>query len=407
MNRKLVPSLLIFVLLLVACTSDNAPTAGAGPTATGATGPGNANTQVPATAAVTAPPIATLVPHIEPTHAETHGSPEATPHATGSDAATPHATGTAGAYKQVRVALVVSGRLGDKSFWDSSKAGLDRAEKELGARTSVFEQPVTANWRSTLEQVASGDYDIIVVGGSDQVESLQEVAPLHSDKKFILFDATVDQQNVANVVYAQNEASFLAGALSACAANSPELQNLSGKKTLGAVGGMKIDVVDDFMIGYEQGAKYVDPEMTILTAFAGTWNDPAKGKQLANAQIQQGADVVFNVAGSTGLGALEAAAEARKYSIGADANQNGLYKGSVLSSVLKRVDNSIFDLIQMEATGSLQTGRTYPYGIQNNGVGLAEDELYKDTVPEQCQQQVEKAKQDIARKKVLVQTALK
>ncbi|MDQ3855793.1 MAG: BMP family ABC transporter substrate-binding protein, partial [Chloroflexota bacterium] len=262
----------------------------------------------------------------------------------------------------------------------------------------------------TLRQLAEGKYDLIVVGTFTMIDALNAVAPEFPKQKFIFFDATVDHPNVANIVYAQNEGSFLAGALAGCVVSKTDMKGLTGDKVIGVVGGEDIPVINDFVVGYEQGAKYVDPNIEVLKTYNSgpqAYEDPAKGKELANALLEQGAGVVFNVAGKTGLGVLEAAAEANRYSIGVDANQNSLHPGSVLSSMLKRVDNSVFDLIQMEATGSLKTGKTYPYGIQNQGVGLAEDRYYKQYVPQVCQDMVEKAKRDIATGKVEVRTAFK
>jgi len=310
----------------------------------------------------------------------------------------------------LNLALMINGTLGDKGFFDSAKAGTDRAKAELGAKVRVVEERDAANWESVLRQLAQGDYDAIVLGTFQMVDALNNVAPEFPNQKFILFDATVDQPNVANIVYAQNEGSFLAGALAGCVVSRSEMKGLSGDKVIGAVGGLDIDVINDFIVGYEQGAKYVDPEIEVLKAYnsgANAFEDPNKGKELANAQLEQGAGVVFNVAGKTGLGVLEAASEAGRYSVGVDSNQNALYPGSVLTSMLKRVDNSVFDLIQIEATSSLRTGRTYPYGIQNEGVGLAEDALYDQHVPQACKDQVEKAKMDIASGKVEVATAFK
>lgn len=333
------------------------------------------------------------------------------PTATGARPATvarpTQAAGTPGPFKPLKVALLISGAHTGSSFWDSARAGVERARKELGSEVRVVEEVDLAKWEPALRRLARGDYDIIVTGGSDMIPLLDKVAPEYIDTKFILFDARADQPNVANIVYAQNEASFLAGALAGCVVTNSELKNLSGEKLIGVVGGMDTEVVNDFVTGYEQGAKYVDQDIIVLKDYAGTWEDPARGKALAAQQARYGANVIFNVAGRTGLGVLEAAKEAERYSIGVDSNQNGRHPGSVLSSVMKRVDYSIFDLIQREATDTLQTGRTYPYSIQNDGVGLAEDALYEQYVPEQCRQQVEKAKQDIASKKVIVQTAYK
>lgn len=402
-------------LLLAACGSNsvttNTPVPAGGPTT--AASPVGGGSREP-----TGEPIATSASEptasVEPTTEANATAPvEETSSAAGPTAAggpAAQASATSGSVKMLNLALMINGTLGDKGFFDSAKAGTDRAKAELGAKVRVVEERDAANWESVLRQLAQGDYDAIVLGTFQMVDALNNVAPEFPNQKFILFDATVDQPNVANIVYAQNEGSFLAGALAGCVVSRSEMKGLSGDKVIGAVGGLDIDVINDFIVGYEQGAKYVDPEIEVLKAYnsgANAFEDPNKGKELANAQLEQGAGVVFNVAGKTGLGVLEAASEAGRYSVGVDSNQNALYPGSVLTSMLKRVDNSVFDLIQIEATSSLRTGRTYPYGIQNEGVGLAEDALYDQHVPQACKDQVEKAKMDIASGKVEVATAFK
>ncbi len=388
MRPKLSSLVLLLAVLLAACGNT-----GAGPV------PTPTPTSPPGAGAVG---VATSVPTMdaEPTEEQ----------AAAADTTAGAATGTPSAVKKLKIALLVNGSLGDKGFFDSAKAGVDRAAKELGAEVQVVEEREAANWEPTLRSLAEADNDLIVLGTFQMPDALNAVAPDFPDKKFIFFDATVDQPNVANITYAQNEGSFLAGVLAACATNS-DLPNVTGEKKIGVVGGEDIPVINDFVVGYEQGAKYVDPEMEVIRSYVGTgaqaYNDPAKGKELASAQFEEGASVVFNVAGGSGLGVLEAAADQQRYAIGVDSNQNALHPGVVLSSMLKRVDNSVFDLIQREATGSLRTGTTYSYGIQNSGVGLAEDELYEQHVPEECKQQIEKAKQDIASKKVRVETAFK
>lgn len=402
MKRHLPALLLSASLLLTACggATPASPTQPAASTAPAAS---------PATAVTAPSPSPTTVASSpSPGMTSTAGMP--TPGTTATAAATSAATvtrPTGGAVKQLRVALLVTGTLGDKGFWDSAKAGVDRAQAELGAQVQTVEFPNAADWQPALAQLAQGGYDIIVLGGFDMIDALNVIAPQFPDTKFIFFDATVDQPNVANITYAQNEASFLAGVLAACAVNNPEIKNKSGKKVVGAVGGMDIPVINDFIVGYNQGAKYADPSIRVLKSYAGTWEDPAKGKELARDQFQQGADVVFAVAGKTGLGVLEAAKDANRYAIGVDANQNAEQPGHVLTSVLKRVDNSVFDLLQIAATGTLQTGKTYTYGIENNGVGLAEDDLYRKYVPQACRDQVNKAKEDVASGKVRVDTAFK
>lgn len=317
------------------------------------------------------------------------------------------ATSTAAATEPFRVAMLVTGSRGDGSFV-SARKGVQRAEQELGAEVRIVEERSRYRWEPALRRLARGDNDLVVVGTSEMTDILTRVAPDFPDQKFILFDATVDKPNVASITFAQNEGSFLAGALAACVVDG-EVDDPKARKLIGVIGAEDIDVVNDFIVGYEEGAKYVDPDIAVRITYIGGGTsggeDRARGRRLASTQFKAGARVVFGVAGGSSRGVMDAARQARRYAIGVEPSENELAPGVVLSSVLKRVDRSIFDLIQMEATGSLRTGRTYTYGIQNNGVGLDEDWYYRWYVPEECRQQVEKAKRDIASKKVRVETA--
>ncbi|MEJ7654126.1 MAG: BMP family ABC transporter substrate-binding protein [Chloroflexia bacterium] len=314
-------------------------------------------------------------------------SSAAGPTAAGGPAA--QASATSGSVKMLNLALMINGTLGDKGFFDSAKAGTDRAKAELGAKVRVVEERDAANWESVLRQLAQGDYDVIVLGTFQMVDALNNVAR-EFQIKFILFDATVDQPNVANIVYAQNEGSFLAGALAGCVVSRSEMKGLSGDKVIGAVGGLDIDVINDFIIGYEQGAKYVDPEIEVLKAYnsgANAFEDRIR----ARAGPRSGGQ--GRESSSTSRARLASAALRRlprpgRYSVGVDSNQ--ALSGSVLTSMLKRVDNSVFDLIQIEATAR-SNGAEYPYGIQNEGVGLAEMRSTTST-SRACRDQVEKAK---------------
>lgn len=321
-------------------------------------------------------------------------------------AGTPVPAVTVGSTKHLRIALVVP-RLGDKGLFDSAASGIRMARDRLGADTVIVQTGSdTAKQERALTKLAQENYDLIITGASDKQAMLKRVAGEFPKQKFIFFDAVVDLPNVANITFAQNQSSFLAGVLAACVSHPDNgTKNLSGLNVIGVVGGEDTPVVNDFIVGYKQGAKYVDPDITVLISYAGSFDDPDEGRKLANRQFQQGANVVFQVAGKTGLGVLQAARNNHRYAIGADANQNNLYPGTVLTSVLKRVDTAIFDLVQMEATSTLATGKTYAYRLQNNGVGLATDANYYQYVPETCQKLVEQARKDIASGRVQVKTA--
>ncbi len=186
--------------------------------------------------------------------------------------------------------------------------------------------------------------------------------------------------NVQSIVFAQNEGSFLAGAAAALFTTKTDLPGVNDKKIIGWVGGMDIPVLHDFLVGYEQGAKYVDPDVKILVSFAGTFNDPLKGKELTLAQYDQGADIVMNVASNTGNGILEAANETGKYAIGVDLNQDAIYPGHILTSMLKRVDQASYKLVKDVVENTFVGDTVIEMGIASGGVSLTDMSVMKEAL---------------------------
>lgn len=288
---------------------------------------------------------------------------------------------------KLNVLLYIDGSLGDLGFFDSAERGVTRANASLAVTVKTVQQSNPSVWQSDLARYAkSGMYSIIICGTSSLHDQITTVAKQYPKQKFIFFDDIVTLPNVASITYLQNEGSFLAGALAALVTNS-KMPLANHKHIIGAVGGQDIPVINDFMVGYKQGATYIDPQMHVLISYVGgsggsdTWNNPVKGAQLAKALYQEGADVVFNVAGGTGLGVLKASSEVNRYSIGVDSDQNALYPGHVLSSMVKRVDNSLFDSLQLALAGHLAYGKTTQYGLANQGVGLVMDKFSAQIVP--------------------------
>lgn len=274
------------------------------------------------------------------------------------------------------IALVVNGTLGDKGFFDSAQRGMDRMASQLGAQTKTLQASPTnpSQWLQNLQAVSNGKYSLVITGTSQMVNQIKTVSTAHPKQPYIMFDAPVPGKNVASIAYQQNEGSFLAGVLAGEVTTSTKAFPLSkGTLKVGLVGGMDIPVINDFVVGFKKGVKYVNPKIQILLSYAGTFADPQKGYNQAMAMYNSGADVVYNVAGATGLGVLRASKAANKYSIGVDSNQNGLYPGHVVASMTKRVDNSIFDLAKMFKAGKLVYNHTYIYGLKNKGIGLVID----------------------------------
>jgi len=305
-----------------------------------------------------------------------------------------------------KVAFVVPGTLGDKGFFDSGEAGVVKAVNDLGITQKTLQASPSdpAQWLQNLQAVSDGSYNLVITGSTQQHDNLQQAATAHPDQKYVFFDDQVNLPNVLSIEYKQNEGSYVAGVLAGLVTTDTADFPLSkGNKTVGLVGGMDIPVINDFVVGFKAGALSVDPSINVIVSYAGSFSDPNKGYNLTKAMYDQGADIVFAVAGGTGLGVLKASSDQNKYSIGVDSDQNGLYPGHVLASMVKRVDNSLFDSIKAAIDGTAKWGQLIYYGLQNQGVGLIIDQ--KD-VPQSVQDKITAATQKVASGAVTVPTAL-
>ncbi len=302
----------------------------------------------------------------------------------------------------LRITLVINGFLGDKSFFDSAQRGMDRLiEDGYNVEINTIELGTDpANWDSGLgDAMADTDnYDVLIVGTFQMGEFLAARVHQYPDKRFIFYDDAVPYddpdfcvegcENVYSVLYAQNEGSFLAGVY-AGAMTTSDLEGMNEDAIIGAVGGQDIPVINDFIVGYEQGACLVNPASRTIVQYAGGWFDPAKGKEIALAMYEQRADIVFQIAGGTGAGVFEAAEEQGRYAIGVDSDQATILQETnpeqaqrILTSMMKNVDNSLYRAVDLHIAGELAYGEAEVLGIAQGGVGLAENDIYYDNTPE-------------------------
>lgn len=276
----------------------------------------------------------------------------------------------------------------DKSFNESAYNGAQRWVEDTGGSYMETELQSEAQREQTMRKMADRGANPVVVLGFANASTLEKVAPDYPDTNFTIVDMVVDQPNVQSVVFSEHEGSYLVGMLAAMASKSG---------TVSFVGGMDVPLIRKFACGYAQGAKAVNPDATVITNMTGTtpaaWNDPVKGAELTRAQISQGSDVVFAAAGGTGVGVLQAAADEGIYSIGVDSNQNYMHPGSVLTSMVKRVDNAVYDA--MSAGTDMETG-IQVMGISNEGVGYAMDEHNESLVTDEMKAAVDEAAEKIA-----------
>jgi len=287
-----------------------------------------------------------------------------------------------------KVACLLNGNLGDKSFFDSANEGMKLIKDQLGVETKVIEMGFdNTKWEPNLLDVSAQNYDIIIVGTYQMQEIIEKVAPQFPDKKYIIFDSSVqynkyDLKNVYSVTFKQNEASYLAGALGAMIASDSSLSN--GKKIISAVAAMDIPVINDFVVGYIQGAKETVNGTKVAVSYIGDFNDTAKAKELALSQFKLGSSIGFNVAAQAGLGLIDAAKASNVYAIGVDADQamslmasNPDIAKQIVTSVLKNIDQVILRSVKLHIEGTLPYGKTETLGMQEKAVGLADNEVYR------------------------------
>lgn len=308
-------------------------------------------------------------------------------------AATLAAAATAGAQPAVIYEL---GGKNDKSFGEAAWRGAEQWKKETGKPYLEFEIANAAQREQAARRFAERGADPVVGVGFPQASAIEKVAKDFPKQRFAIVDMVVKLPNVQSFVYREHEGSFLVGMLAAMASKS-------GK--VGFVGGQDIPLVRKFLCGYEQGAKYANPKVQVLSAMTGTtnaaWTDPPRGAELTKAQIAQGVDVVFSAAGTTGFGIMQAAKDAGIYAIGVDSNQNHLHPGTMLTSMVKRVDLAVY-----QAFKGVQPGVTV-LGLKEGGVDYALDEYNARLITPAMKSKVEQARADIiaGRLKVIDYTA--
>lgn len=327
------------------------------------------------------------------------------------------AASSAGAVAQDKILLLINGALGDKSFFDSANRGLETIKATYGddVETRVLEiGDDPTGWEPALLEVSEQDWDLIIGGTFSLSETLGDVAEQYPDNKYILFDASLPYDggayaNVYSIQYKQNEASYLGGILSAGLLQSG-LPEGTGKH-LGFLGGMDIPVINDFLVGYVAGAQSYNPEVKVSVAYAGSFTDAAKGKELGLAQYRAGVGIGFIAASQAGLGQVSAAKETSQYVLGVDSDQEAIFAESdpelasrVVSSVLKNVDVSLVRAYEMYREGKLPFGSAETVGLAEGAVGLVETGNFAKLASPEIIAAIEAAKAGIASGEIVVPT---
>ena len=334
------------------------------------------------------------------------------------------ASSEGGEGKPYKVALVIAGVLGDKSFYDSANEGLTKLKDELGAEKFDFKveqmgggSADQANWEPTiLDYCESGEYDLIITGSWQMGDPLASAANSYPDQKFIYFDETYDfdgygnNENIYNVLFKQNEVSYLAGALAGLMTKTEGIDGINASdNVISVLGGQDGIVINDFVVGYIQGAKDVNPDIKVATSYVGNFDDAAKGKDLALSMFNAGSDIGFCVAGNAGNGQIEAAKETGKYAIGVDSDQAALlpdYAANIPTSAVKNVGNALYAAIKEAMAGELAYGTTESFGLSDGGVELVKDAHYEEIVPEDIRKTIDELEQKIIKGEITVNSAL-
>ncbi|MFO1105222.1 MAG: BMP family ABC transporter substrate-binding protein [Amaricoccus sp.] len=284
----------------------------------------------------------------------------------------------------------------DRSFNQAAFEGAEKFKADTGIAYHEFELQSDSQREQAIRRFAEQGYNPVISVGFSSASALNAVAPDFPDTDFAIIDMVVEQPNVRSIVFNEHEGSYLVGVLAALASKT-------GK--VGFVGGMDIPLIQKFACGYVQGVKATNPNAEVFQNMTGTtgaaWNDPVKGGELAKSQIDRGADVIYHAAGGTGIGVLQAAADAGVLGIGVDSNQNYLHPGQILTSMLKRVDLATYGTMMDVKDGKFTPG-VKVLGLSEDGVGYAVDDNNKALLTPEMIASVEAAKAKIVAGEITV-----
>jgi basic membrane protein A len=315
---------------------------------------------------------------------------------------------------KLRVGIVFDiGGKDDRSFNASAWEGVKRAAKDYPIILRDVEPGDPTSIEPAMRAFAEKNYDLIIGVGFAQAPIMQDVAADYPNLKFAIIDGLIFKRdasgkpvegqfadNAASLVFKEHEGSYLVGMIAA---------RKSQTGTLGFIGGMDIPLIHRFEKGYEEGARAVNPNIRVIENYVGVndgaWNNPGKGKELAVAQYGKGADVIFTAAGNSGLGAFDAAEQSNKLVIGVDSNQNWVKPGHVLTSMVKRVDNAVYQIVGDTVHGQFKGG-LHVFGLDNNGIGYALDNYNQSLIAPDVLKEVEAAKQKIIGGQIKVTDAM-
>ncbi len=274
--------------------------------------------------------------------------------------------------KTEKVVYLINGALGDNAFYDSGQLGMNKIAEEYKVETRTIETNFDAGQYEPALQAAVGYADVIFVISYGFEDQLKEYADKYPGKIFVNIDTVVQnpKNTITSVDFIEEESAYLAGVVAGLTTLDTSLPRVNSEKLIGAVGGDVDPVIQAFVFAYTNGAKSIDPEITVETKYLGSWDDTAKGKQAALQLYDMGADVVFQIAAAAGMGVLQAAEERGLYAIGVDTNQNDIAPGHVVASDIKDVGKAIAEVFKTIKDGTYKPGQVLSYGLASGGVDI-------------------------------------
>lgn len=302
---------------------------------------------------------------------------------------------------KVHVGIVFdTGGKDDRSFNASAWEGVKRAAQEFPIVLRDVEPGDPTSVEPAIRAFAERNYDLVIGVGFEQMPVVERVARDYPNVNFVIIDGDIKLPNVTALLFREHEGSYLVGMIAA-------MKSQTG--TIGFIGGMDIPLIHRFETGYAEGARAANPNINVIANYVGVtpaaWNNPGQGKELAISQIGNGADVIFTAAGNSGLGAFDAVEQQKKFVIGVDSNQNWVKPGYVLTSMIKRVDNAVYQIVKDRVSGQFAPG-VHVYGLDNEGVGYALDQYNEKLVTPEMIKKVEEAKQKIIKGEIKVPDAM-
>lgn len=296
-----------------------------------------------------------------------------------------------------KAALVIAqGGLGDEAYNDLAYKGFKEAAEKYGVDGKPIEsKDIVAEGEQLVRTAAGADYGLIADLEFSHADMIGKVAKDFPKVNFAIVNTVVEGPNVTSILFKEHEGSYLAGVLAAQMTTTANNPKINPENKLGFIGGAKSTGIDKFLIGFMEGARSVDPSIQFDIKYADSFGDAAKGQQIANQMYADGSDIIYAVAGGTGAGVIPAAKDTNHYVIGVDSDQDGIAQGFVLTSMIKRTDKAMSELVEQFSKGDIPAGKTVEYGVKEDGVGLSDMKYTKQDIPADFMAKVDSAKKGI------------